>query len=219
MRGPKRRWVRITILVILVAAAVAAMEVVPLWLATRAPSGEADRLADLVGLQAGTTVAEIGAGAGHMAVRMARRVGSAGLVYATELGHERVAALHAGVNAAGLSNIEVRPAAAAATGLPEACCSLIYMRLVYHHFTEPVTLLRDAARALGPGGRLVVIDFESRPGLLSLLSPAGRGGHGVTLDEVVAEAAQAGLDVERTIPGWTGRTFLVEFAATAGTAR
>ena len=146
-----------------------------------------------------------------MALRMAEHVGISGKVYATELGESSVRALTETVAASERENVEVLPAAELATGLPDACCALIYMRLVYHHFVDPVTLARDVRRALAPGGRLVVIDFDSRPGLLSWFEPAGRGGHGISLDAVVREVTSAGLHVERTDPAWTVRTHLAQF--------
>jgi DNA-binding winged helix-turn-helix (wHTH) protein/ubiquinone/menaquinone biosynthesis C-methylase UbiE len=206
-----KRGIGIALVVVVAGAGVIGAEVLPLWWATRAPEEEADRLAALVALQQGDVVAEIGAGRGAMALRMAGHVGIDGTVYATELGEASVRALMDTVAASGRGNVEVRAAAESATGLPDACCALIYMRLVYHHFVEPVTLARDIRRALAPGGRLVVIDFDSRPGLLSWFEPAGRGGHGISLDTVVREVTSAGLQVERTDPRWTIRTHLAQF--------
>ena len=48
-------------------------------------TGEAARLAELLRVRPGATVADIGAGNGSMAVEMARLVGRDGVVYATEL--------------------------------------------------------------------------------------------------------------------------------------
>jgi ubiquinone/menaquinone biosynthesis C-methylase UbiE len=204
-----RRLVRALLVVGGIALVLAAIDVGPLWWSTREPETEANRLAALVGVRPGDTVAEVGAGHGRMALQMAGVVGASGRVYATELGDEALRTLGAAV--AGVTNIEVRPAALTATGLPDACCSLIYMRLVYHHLVDPVVYVRGIARALAPGGALIVIDFDSRLGLLALLSPAERGGHGVSLDEVVREVTSAGLAPTRLEPRWTMRTFLAEF--------
>jgi predicted methyltransferase len=50
----------------------------------------ADRIATLLDVKPGATVAEIGAGHGYMAVRMAKKVGPAGHVYATEIDPEEL---------------------------------------------------------------------------------------------------------------------------------
>ena len=44
-----------------------------------------DRVMDLLGIQAGKSVADIGAGSGWFTVRAARRVGPGGMVYAEEI--------------------------------------------------------------------------------------------------------------------------------------
>ena len=53
--------------------------------ATRDAHGEAERVMDRLGIAPGTQVADIGAGDGYYTVRLARRVGSSGRVYATDV--------------------------------------------------------------------------------------------------------------------------------------
>src|SRR5260370_24978243 len=38
---------------------------------------------------------------------------------------------------AGLDNVEVKDVSQPDTGLPENCCDVIFIRGVYHHFTQP----------------------------------------------------------------------------------
>src|SRR5262245_53816834 len=46
---------------------------------------EPDRAIDALELKAGDVVADVGAGSGYMSVRLAKRVGAAGKVYATDI--------------------------------------------------------------------------------------------------------------------------------------
>jgi ubiquinone/menaquinone biosynthesis C-methylase UbiE len=157
---------------------------------------EVERLASLVELRPGMTVAEIGAGTGRMTVRMARRLGPSGQLYATELDPGKLEAIRSAASAAGLGNLAVIQAGESSTGLPDTCCDLIYMRRVFHHFTEPASMSQSLYRALRPGGRLAVIDFLS-PGWMFFLR------HGIPREVVAAQLTSAGFRPERRVDGWS----------------
>jgi len=181
-------------------------------------TGEADRLAGLLGVTGGGTVAEIGAGAGALSVEMARRVGPFGKVYATELSADRRRDIQARVTRAGLGNVVVVEGLVADANLPEACCDAAFMRDVYHHLSDVKALNASLRRAMRPGGRLAVIDFA--PGAFFHLpgrpegTAADRRGHGVSPRAVTAELTRAGFVLEREIDDWGGRLFLLLFRAT-----
>ncbi len=59
--------------------------------ATRDAAHEADTVMALLGLRAGMTVADIGAGSGYYVARMARRVGDAGVVYGQDCASASIA--------------------------------------------------------------------------------------------------------------------------------
>src|SRR5580700_11093471 len=70
-------------------------------------SEEAPDLAlDSLGLRAGMTVADVGAGTGYMSLRMARRVGPTGKVYANDLQPEMLRRLRQNAAKAGITYIE-----------------------------------------------------------------------------------------------------------------
>jgi predicted methyltransferase len=180
-------------------------------------TGEADRLAALLEIAPGRVVAEIGAGAGAMTVEMARRVGPGGRVYSTEIDAGRRAAIAAHVADEALANVTVVEAGEAATNLPDACCDAIFMRNVYHHIGDARAFNVSVRRAIRDGGWFAVIDFE--PGAFFHLpgrpteGSAERTGHGVMRARLIAEVTAAGFDVEREVPDWGGRMFLVLFRA------
>jgi len=178
-------------------------------------SGEGERLAALLELRPGLTVAEIGAGRGALTVDLARRVGPGGRVYSTELDPDRRAAIERRADGARLRNVTVVKAAEAATNLPDACCAAVVMRNVYHHVDERSAFTASLRRAVADGGLLAVIDFE--PGALHHVGcgrgadAGGPGAHGVWRRDLVAEAARAGFVVQREIPRWGGGMYLVLF--------
>ena len=185
----------------LILAAVAAGTIgvtgVAIVMARRADDqSDATRLIETLKLQAGSTVAEIGAGDGEITVIVARHVGPTGRVYTTELGDSRVSKLKEAVTKADATNVTVLDAHATRANLPDACCDAVFMRSVYHHFEDPATMNRSFWDALRPGGRLAVIDFTPPPGAEAAV-PADRdtdGHHGVTSETVLKELTAAGFE-------------------------
>jgi precorrin-6B methylase 2 len=192
---PRRvAWVRALIIGSAVLAAAAATTVL---LAQRSRRAEVSRLAELLAVGEGATVAEIGAGTGWLTVEVARRVGRSGRVYSTEISVDRLADIRRAAAAAGLSNVIVLEAGERATGLPSECCDAIFMRRVYHHLTAPSAILTSIYEALRPGGRLVIVDF--RPDrLVGTVT-----GMGVDRAEVIRAATSSGFEVI-TADAWPG---------------
>jgi ubiquinone/menaquinone biosynthesis C-methylase UbiE len=199
-------------LVGVVVLAAASLPYLPLIHGTTAD--EVERLAAWLEVQPGTRVADVGAGDGTFAVALARRVGPSGHVYATEIDDERLADIRQATTDARLSNITVLEGAVSRTNLPEACCDALFSRVVYHHLTDPMAINADIFRALRPGGRLVIIDFEPG-GILNWIrrpETADRhGGHGTPKETVMQEVTIAGFQLMRGPESWRGRTYAALF--------
>jgi ubiquinone/menaquinone biosynthesis C-methylase UbiE len=164
---------------------------------------EVPQLVQLLELEPGMAVADVGAGFGAWTMRFARWLGPAGRVYATDVGAAQIAALRDVVQREGLSTVTVLEGASDATNLPAACCDAILVRDAYHHFTQPEAMIRSLAASLKPGGRLAVIDFPPRANSeVPAGVPANRGGHGVP-PEVVQREVGSVLAHVRTITAWS----------------
>lgn len=161
---------------------------------------EVARLADTLELRPGMSVAEVGAGQGRMAIAVAQRLGAAGRLYATEVDAALVEKIRAEAGRSKAANVEAILGTQQSTGLPEACCDAIYMRRVYHHFTDAAAMNKGLFAALRPGGRLAVIDF---------LAPGGR--HGVARETVLAQVPQAGFRPERQWAKWSAIDYCLVF--------
>jgi SAM-dependent methyltransferase len=176
-------------------------------------NAEAQQLIEITGVQAGWTVAEVGAGTGRFTLAMARAVGDAGKVYSSEISAANQQAIRARVGAAELRNVVLVDAGRLQTNLPDACCDLVFLRNVYHHITDPDAFADSLRAAVRPGGRVALIDFE--PGALWFHSgrPAEasdrRPGHGVSRVAAVAELTKAGFLLEREVRDWSGSMWLV----------
>jgi ubiquinone/menaquinone biosynthesis C-methylase UbiE len=163
---------------------------------------EVPQLTTLLELEPGMVVADVGAGFGAWTVRLARVVGPAGHVFATDIGAAQIASLKAYSATEGLTNVTVVEGAERSTNLPAACCDAILVRDAYHHFTQPDAMVQSLAASLRPGGRLALIDFPPRPNSeVPAGVPADRLGHGVPPAVVVSEVGRA-LQHVRTIERW-----------------
>ena len=119
-----------------------------------------EAMLDALKIAPGATVADVGAGVGYTSLKLARRVGPSGTIYATDVQPEMLRMLAANARDAGVKNI--RPVRGPATDpkLPEAKVDLILMVDVYHECIDPEATLQGLRKALKPGGRLVLVEFR-----------------------------------------------------------
>lgn len=160
-------------------------------------------------LAPGARVADVGAGTGLFVPLLAHAVGDAGRVFALDIAPAFVDHLRERVAAHGLDNVSVVTSAADAVPLPPASIDVAFLCNVYHHLEYPQSVLASLKRALAPGGRLVVVDFERIEGV----SPRWILGHVRAGREVVAEEiARAGfLPAPAAHAGMLTRNYLLTF--------
>lgn len=189
-------------LIVLCILALAA-DSIPPCLAQDPLQPEADRLVALLHWHSGSVVAEIGAGDGRMTILAAQRVGLAGKVYSNELDPKKLVHLRE-LEATG-KNITAIEGTADSAHLPPRSCDSIFMRLVYHHFTQPLAMDASLLTSLKPGGELAVIDEEPRPGTtIPDGVPRNRLGHGIPQAVLIGELKRAGFSVVKIDNDWPG---------------
>lgn len=194
--------------VILLALAVGGSLAAHAWM--RETDDERTRLVSLLGVRTGSHVADVGAGDGGFSLPLAEVVGPEGRVYLTEIDESQLNRMRRAVERDALGNVEVIAVESDDSKLPPGCCDAIYLRNVYHHLTDPTPTVATLFRALKPGGRLAVIDFEPSGRAVAGV-PRNRGGHGVPRSVVVEELTSAGFRELEQIPRWRGNDFLVLF--------
>jgi predicted methyltransferase len=149
-----------------------------------------DQVMDELVVAEASTVADIGAGSGWFTIRLARRVGPNGTVYAEDVQSEMLAAISRRVTAEGLLNVKTVLGQESDPRLPAKALDAVLMVDAYHEIEDRVTFLRNLAKALKPQGRLGVIDFNLEGG-----GPGPPTEERVSPEVVVKDAALAGLRV------------------------
>jgi len=121
-----------------------------------------DQVMDAIGVAPGMVVAEIGAGRGRYVVQLAVRVGESGKVYAEDIDAAALRYLEKRCERWGLENVEAILGDVTSPKLPEGELDLIFIISAYHHFEDPVALLRNARSALKPDGKLAIVEWLPR---------------------------------------------------------
>lgn len=119
-----------------------------------------DQIMDALGIADGSVVADLGAGGGWFTIRLARRVGPNGLVYAEDIQRQMLEATGRRVAREGLRNVERVLGTPKDPKLAAGRLDAVLIVEAYHEMEEPVALLRNVAEALKPTGRLGVVDFR-----------------------------------------------------------
>jgi predicted methyltransferase len=117
-----------------------------------------DRVMDLLGLKAGSTVADIGAGGGWFSVRAARRVGPKGRVIAEDINPKGIAYIHQRAQREHLDNIETILGKPDDPKLTPGSVDAALMLKVYHEIARPAAVLANLRAAMKPGARFGIID-------------------------------------------------------------
>ena len=124
--------------------------------ASREEEEDPERALDLIGIAPGAVVADIGAGTGYMTVRLARRVGASGRVYANDVQPEMLRVIKEKVRTLQLSNVEVVQGTEADAHLPANALDVAVLVDVYHELSRPQEMLRSIGQSLKPNGRLIL---------------------------------------------------------------
>ncbi len=177
---------------------------------SRVDRDELARVFELLDIESGDVVADVGAGDGKWSIVVAEQVGPEGRVYATEVDPDDLKKIRDRVEREGATNVIVVEGQTDSTGLPDACCDAILLRRVYHHFTDPEAMQESLRKALRENARLLVVDFDTR-GRWSRPSgiPESRDGHGIAKTLLVTEMEGAGFELVSDLKWHNGDYALV----------
>jgi len=148
-----------------------------------------DQIMDALGIADGSVVADMGAGGGWFTVRLARRVGPRGRVYAEDIQRQMIESIERRVKREGFSGrVTTVLGTALDPKLPDGTLDAALFVDAYHEVEHKVALLRNLTKALKPDGRIGIVDFTSEGG-----GPGPAMNERVDPQQVIRNAEDAGL--------------------------
>jgi precorrin-6B methylase 2 len=146
---------------------------------------QVNRVMDLLGIEPGRNVADIGAGSGWFTVRAARRLANSGTVYAVDINPEATAYIEQRAAKEQLHNVKTILSKPDDPQLPADSIDAVLLLKTYHEISHPVALLSNLRRSLKPGAKVGIIDRNG-----------DAQNHGIDKEIVIREAKAAGYELK-----------------------
>jgi len=147
-----------------------------------------EQIMDALGIADGSVVADLGAGGGWFTIRLARRVGPNGQVYAEDIQPQMIESINRRVERERLRNVTTVLGTPSDPRLPQGRVDAVLIVDTYHEMEDPVALLRNVREALSPKGRIGIVDFTMEGG-----GPGPEMDERVDAERVIGDAEAAGL--------------------------
>ncbi|QDU28526.1 Ubiquinone/menaquinone biosynthesis C-methyltransferase UbiE [Anatilimnocola aggregata] len=119
-----------------------------------------DKIVEACQVRAGMAVADVGAGTGLFTRLFVPLVGEKGRVFAVDISQDFVDHIVIAARKGNLKNIEGVVCKPDSVGLPEMSVDLVFICDTYHHFEFPHKTMQSIHKALKPGGRVVLVDYQ-----------------------------------------------------------
>jgi len=119
------------------------------------------RVMDELGIEEGMNVADVGAGIGYFTLKLSKRVGKTGRIYASDIDENALAFLDERRRAAGLENIAIIHGREDDPLIPEASVDLILIVNAIHLVKEKTLFLSNIRNSLKKGGKVVFVQWDA----------------------------------------------------------
>ncbi|MEM8995854.1 MAG: methyltransferase domain-containing protein, partial [Acidobacteriota bacterium] len=145
---------------------------------------------ELMAIERGMTVADLGAGTGYFLPHLAAAVGADGRVYGLDVEESLVNHMRERAEAAELRQVKAQLAPRDGLGLAPSSLDRLLIVNVWHHLDDRPNYAKHIGEMLKEGGKVVVVDYtrESEQG------PPPK--HRLSAERVIAELEAGGLQAE-----------------------
>jgi SAM-dependent methyltransferase len=146
---------------------------------------------DAVGTTRIEAALDLGTGTGRMLELLSPHVGRA---VGVDSNRDMLALARANLSRAGVTNVQVRQGDIFALPVPAEAFDLVVIHQVLHFLDDAPRALREAARTLRPGGRMLIVDFAPH-GIEHLREAHAHRRLGFAHDTMAGWLAAVGLDL------------------------
>jgi SAM-dependent methyltransferase len=161
----------------------------------RASEDRPDIVLKAMQLENGNTVAEIGAGTGFFARRLAAAVAPDGVVWANDIQPEMLELMKEYLERDGITNVRQILGDENDPKLPAETFDWILLVDVYHEFQEPEPMLAAIRAALKPGGRVALVEYREEGSSAAHIKRE----HRMSKKQILAEWVPAGFELDRVV--------------------
>jgi cyclopropane fatty-acyl-phospholipid synthase-like methyltransferase len=161
-----------------------------------------EHVVDELDLEAGMTVADVGAGTGYFEPYLSRAVGPSGAVIAVDIEPSMIEYMRDRFEKEGLDNVEARLGSEADPKLDPYSVNRILIVNTWHHIPSRRTYAERLYDALTAGGRLMVVDYTSD-------SPTGPPRHHRIPPERIVETLESAGFAAEVLDEGLPRQFIV----------
>ncbi len=151
----------------------------------RAENLQIERVMDVLKIESGKSVADIGAGSGWFTVHAAKRVGAKGKVFAVEISQDAINHINERKAKENLPNIETVLGKEDNPLLPKKKVDAVLILKTYHEIAEPVILMKNLLPSLRKNALVGIIDRNG-----------DASDHGINRDVVIEEMRRAGFSLK-----------------------
>lgn len=165
------------------------------WLerSEREKEEDVSKLIKNMGINSNDIIADIGAGSGYHAFKMAT-LAEKGLIYAVDIQPEMLDAIEKKKRSTKILNIETILGSEKSINLPKNSVDKILMVDVYHEFSYPIEMIESIKNALKPEGQLFLIEYRGEDSAVPIKKI-----HKMTEKQSVLEMEAAGLKLKENI--------------------
>jgi precorrin-6B methylase 2 len=160
----------------------------------RVESEKPEELLNLLGIEEGDVVADIGAGGGFFSLRAAERVGRTGRVLAVDVQPEMIEGLEMMMERFGHENIVPILGDVDDPKLPVDSVDHVLIVIAYHEFSHPVEMMRHIRNAMKRDGQMLLVEYKAED-LDSRVAPL----HKMSEAEIMGEIPALGFRLDRVI--------------------
>jgi len=120
-----------------------------------------NRVLDEIGVAPGNTIADVGCGIGYFSVRLAKKVGKSGIVYASDIDRGALAFLKEKTEAQKIQNLKIIQGREDDPLLPSSVIDMVLIVNTIHLIDRPSEYLSNIKSCLKPDGCIVIIQWDA----------------------------------------------------------